>query len=362
MRPMIAPQLLAWWDKHGRKNLPWQRQRNPYRVWVAEIMLQQTQAATVKRYYPRFIDAFPNIRALAEANEDAVLAVWAGLGYYSRAHNLMKVAGIVVERHGGELPEEYDELVALPGIGRSTAAAILAQAHGKRHAILDGNARRVLARLHAVEGWPGKSAVARKLWDMAEAHTPAERVRDYTQAIMDLGATVCMPRKPRCGSCPLGADCQARIQGRTAGIPSSRPVRRRALRHCTMALVRRPDGAVLLERRPPRGIWAGLWCLPTLNEGEDAQAWCAKALNGSATLLSELPPIRHGFTHFELEIRPIQIELAGAVNEIRETDPWLWHDGAQPLGVPAPIRRLLDAVQGSGPSPRASDPHIAAPR
>ncbi len=349
---MIAPQLLAWWDKHGRKNLPWQRRRNPYRVWVAEIMLQQTQVATVKRYYQPFIDAFPNIRALAEASEDAVLAVWAGLGYYSRAHNLMKAARIAVERHGSELPKEYDELAALPGIGRSTAGAILAQAHGKRHAILDGNARRVLARLHAVEGWPGKSAVARKLWDLAEAHTPAEKVRDYTQAIMDLGATVCLAREPRCDSCPLAFNCQARLLGKTAQIPAPRPARRRPLRRWPMALIRRSDGQVLLQRRPPGGIWAGLWCLPALNEGENAQAWCARVLNGAATPLGELPPIRHGFTHFELEIRPVRIELAGAINEIRETEPWLWHNGAQPLGMPAPIRRLLDAVQGNEPDLR----------
>ena len=345
MRRMIAPQLLAWWDKHGRKDLPWQKRRNPYRIWVAEIMLQQTRVATVRRYYERFIEAFPDIRALAKANDNDVLAIWAGLGYYSRAHNLMKAARLVAKKHCGELPREYNALVALPGVGRSTAAAILAQAHGMRHAILDGNARRVLARLHAVEGWPGRSAVAAVLWKLADTHTPAKRVRDYTQAIMDLGATVCRRRNPRCESCPLAPQCRARQLGRTSDIPASRPARRRPLKHCAMAVVGRADGAVLLERRPSAGIWAGLWCLPTLKEGEDAQQWCSRVLGGSAKPLGEMAPIRHGFTHFELEIRPIQVEAPASLGGIRESGTWLWHDGSRPLGLPAPIRRLLDAMQ-----------------
>ncbi len=341
---MIAPRLLAWWDQHGRKDLPWQRQRKPYRVWVAEIMLQQTRVETVKPYYERFMQAFPHIGVLAEADENSVLAIWAGLGYYSRAHNLMKTARIVVERHGGELPGEYGELVALPGIGRSTAAAILAQAHGQRHAILDGNARRVLARFYAVEGWPGQSAVNRTLWGLAESNTPAERVQDYTQAIMDLGAMVCRRWRPRCDSCPLAAGCQARLLGKTSAIPAARKAGPRPLKSCSLALVRRADGAVLLERRPPTGIWAGLWSLPALNDDEDTTAWCARVLSGSAEFLGELPPIRHSFSHFELEIRPVRFLLAGssAAREIREAGKWLWHDGKRQVGLPAPIRRLLD--------------------
>ena len=349
---MIAPQMLAWWDRHGRKDLPWQRQRNPYSVWVAEIMLQQTQVETVKPYYGRFMRAFPDISALARADDDSVLAIWAGLGYYARAHNLMKTARLVVERHGGELPGDYDELVALPGIGRSTAGAILAQAHERRHAILDGNARRVLARVHAVEGWHGKSAVTRTLWELAETNTPAERVRDYTQAIMDLGATVCVRRKPRCEACPLATVCRARLQGKTSEIPASRRAGRRPLRRRSMALVRRSDGSVLLERRPPAGIWAGLWSLPTLKDGEDAAAWCARVLNGGAELVSELPPIRHGFTHFELEIRPLHLALTGPARQIREAGTWTWHDGSRPVGMPAPIRRLLESLEASESRPR----------
>ncbi len=309
-------------------------------------MLQQTRVATVRPYYQRFMQAFPDVSALAQADEDAVLSIWSGLGYYSRAHNLMKAARIVVQRHGGELPQEQGQLMELPGIGRSTAGAILALAHGQRRAILDGNARRVLARFHAVEGWPGHSATNRFLWKLAESNTPAERVRDYTQAIMDLGATVCRRRKPHCASCPLTGACQAQLLGKTAEIPASRPGRRRPLRHCSMALVQRPDGAVLLERRPPTGIWAGLWSLPTLNEEEEATAWSARVLNGRAEVRRELLPMRHGFSHFELEIRPVHMTLTGPVHEIREPGIWLWYDGTRPVGMPAPIRRLLDNIPG----------------
>ncbi len=346
MRPMIAPRLLAWWDKHGRKDLPWQQRRNPYRVWVSEIMLQQTQVATVKPYYRRFMQAFPDIPTLAKADANEVLAIWAGLGYYSRAHNLMKAAKIAVEQHNGELPEDYQALVALPGIGRSTAGAILALAHGQRRAILDANARRVLARFYGVEGWPGKSAVNRALWELAESNTPEDRVQDYTQAIMDLGATVCRRRKPRCEACPLNKDCQARTLGKTSEIPAARRSRRRPLKKCSMAMVRNADGAVLLERRPPTGIWAGLWSLPTLNEEEDAHAWCERVLGGSAELLGELPSIRHGFSHFELEIVPVCLRLKEPTAEVRESGAWLWHDGNGPVGMPAPIRRLLETLGG----------------
>ena len=342
---MIAPDLLAWWDLHGRKDLPWQQRRTPYRVWVAEIMLQQTRVAAVKPYFERFVAAFPDIAALAEASPDDVLALWAGLGYYSRAHNLLKAARIVVRVHGGELPRKYGQLAALPGIGRSTAGAILAQAHGQRQAILDGNARRVLARVYAVAGWPGKAAVNRKLWRLAEASTPAERVRDYTQAIMDLGATVCLRRAPRCKACPLRKICKARRAGQTAKIPASRPPRNRPLRQRSMLVIQRPDGAVLLRRRPPAGIWAGLWSLPALNEEESARSWCGRVLDCIPQRVAELPPMRHGFSHFDLEIRPIRLAVNRQAGAIRDAAGWLWHDGTQPIGLPAPIRRLLEQVR-----------------
>lgn len=345
MRRMIAPKLLAWWDKHGRRHLPWQKDRTPYRIWVSEIMLQQTRVETVIPYFERFMASFPDVQALAAADDDDVLAIWAGLGYYTRAHNLLKAARIVVAQHGGDVPRDFDSLVALPGIGRSTAGAILALAHGKRRAILDGNARRVLARVHAVEGWPGKAAVSRTLWNLAETNTPSERVRDYTQAIMDLGATVCLKRSPRCDACPLAECCRARMHGLTSEIPASKPKANRPLKRRSMLVVQRPDGAVLLRRRPPTGIWAGLWSLPTLDDGESAGDWCGRVLGCSPNSYTELEPVRHSFSHFELEIRPIHLPVSTPSGEIREADQWCWHDGAQDLGMPAPIRRLVESLE-----------------
>ncbi|MYH34629.1 MAG: A/G-specific adenine glycosylase [Gammaproteobacteria bacterium] len=345
MRRMIAPQLLAWWDKHGRKHLPWQKDRTPYRIWVSEIMLQQTRVETVMPYFERFMASFPDVQALAAAHDDDVLAIWAGLGYYTRVHNLLKAARIVIAQHGGELPSEFDSLVALPGIGRSTAGAIVALAHDQRSAILDGNARRVLARVHAVEGWPGKASIGRKLWDLAEANTPSERVRDYTQAIMDLGATVCLRRNPRCDACPLAGSCRARTHGLTAQIPASKPKANRPLKRRSMLMVQRPDGAVLLCRRPAAGIWAGLWCLPTLGDVESIADWCGRVLGCSPRGHAELAPVRHGFSHFELEIRPIHLPVSIPSGEIQEGDQWRWHDGTQDLGMPAPIRRLVESLE-----------------
>ena len=352
MRRMIARQLLPWWDKHGRKHLPWQKDRTPYRIWVSEIMLQQTRVETVTPYFERFMASLPNVQALAAADDDDMLAIWAGLGYYSRAHNLLKAARIVVTQHDGELPRDFDSLVALPGIGRSTAGAILALAHGQRRAILDGNARRVLARVHAVEGWPGKAAVSRTLWNLAESNTPPDRVRDYTQAIMDLGATVCLRRRPRCSACPLAESCRARKHGLTAEIPASKPKANRPAKRRSMLVVQRPDGAILLRRRPPTGIWAGLWSLPTLNEEENARDWCGRVLGCSPQGHAELTPIRHGFSHFELEIRPIHLPVRTPNAEIQEADQWRWHDGAQDLGMPAPIRRLVESMDVEAPGPR----------
>ena len=352
MLRMIAPQLLAWWDKHGRKHLPWQKNRTPYRIWVSEVMLQQTRADTVIAYFERFVASFPDTRVLAAASEDDVLAIWAGMGYYSRAHNLLKAARIVVRQHSGDLPRDFDSLVALPGIGRSTAGAILALAHGQRKAILDGNARRVLARVGAVEGWPGKASVSRTLWRLAEANTPSERVRDYTQAIMDLGATVCLRRRPRCSSCPLADSCMARKNGLTSVIPASRPPADRPLKRRSMLVVQRPDGAILLRRRPPTGIWAGLWSLPTLEKQESARDWCSRVLGCCPQSHTVLTPIRHGFSHFELEIRPIHLPVNKPPRELHDGDQWRWHDGEQELGMPAPVRRLVDSLEVGAGGPR----------
>ena len=337
--------LLGWFEHHGRKQLPWQREPTPYRVWVSEIMLQQTQVATVAPYFARFMASFPDVAALARAPLDAVLHHWSGLGYYARGRNLHRAPAVIVERHDDELPADLDALVALPGIGRSTAGAILALGHGLRATILDGNVKRVLARFHQVEGWPGTSAVANALWAHAETHTPRERVADYTQAMMDLGATVCV-RTPLCGQCPLAGDCGALRSARIAEFPGRKPRKSRPRRETVFMLLRDGRGRLLLERRPPSGIWGGLWGFPECARDSDIGAECrqrfALAVRGEARAL---PPLQHGFTHFDLDITPLLVETeSGArATHAMEGAETLWynpHDPA-PLGLAAPVARLM---------------------
>jgi A/G-specific adenine glycosylase len=339
----LSSRLLAWFDAHGRHDLPWQRGRTPYSAWVSEIMLQQTQVGTVIPFYERFMRRFPTVAALAAAELDDVLAHWAGLGYYARARNLWRAARIVVDEHGGELPTTFDALHALPGIGRSTAGAILAQAHGQRWPILDGNVKRVLARYHAVAGWPGLPAVANELWRHAEAHTPDERVADYTQAIMDLGATLCARSRPACTVCPLTDDCAAARDGTQALYPAPRPKRERAQRHVAVLVVRAPDGRVLLERRPARGIWGGLYSLPELSAEDSPRDWCARKLGVAVAAERVLEIIEHAFTHFDLDLEPRLLELDVEPSTIMDRDDWHWcKPGAKlEVGVPAPVAALL---------------------
>jgi A/G-specific adenine glycosylase len=260
--------VLEWFDAHGRKQLPWQEDPTPYRVWVSEIMLQQTQVATVIPYYQRFMARFPDIGTLAAAEPDEVLRFWAGLGYYARARHLHQTARILCDRYDGELPLDIATLQELPGIGRSTAGAILALASGQRQADSGRQRQAPAGAVRGDRGWPGQSRVLATLWDLAERYTPAERVADYTQAMMDLGATVCTPRRPRCEMCPLAEGCAARQQGRVAELPASKPRRDLPVRTTRMLLLRTMDGEVLLERRPPAGIWGGLWSFPECTVGE----------------------------------------------------------------------------------------------
>jgi len=342
----FARRIVAWQRRHGRHDLPWQRPATPYRVWVSEVMLQQTQVATVIPYFERFVARFPDVAALAAASVDEVLALWAGLGYYARARSLHRAARIVAERHGGELPASLEALVALPGIGRSTAGAILALAHGLPFPILDGNAKRVLARFHAVDGWPGEANVARRLWALAEASTPRRAVRAYTQGIMDLGATVCARTAPRCDACPVREGCAARRSGAPERWPAPRPRRALPEREARMLLVTDPEGRVLLARRPPAGVWGGLWCLPEVPEGEAPIAWARRALGLELRGLRELAPLRHTFTHFRLLIRPLRGELAGAdpTTCVMEGDGRLWYKvrARRRPGMPAPVARLIE--------------------
>ena len=337
----FASILLAWFDEHGRKDLPWQHPRDAYRVWLSEVMLQQTQVVTVIPYFQRFIDALPTLRDLAMADEDTVLALWSGLGYYRRARFLQRAAQICVEQHGGELPRDFDALSALPGIGRSTAGAILAQAHGLRFAILDGNVKRVLTRYLGIHGHPGQSAVEKMLWQHAEALTPATRTADYTQAIMDLGATVCVRSRPQCDTCPLAAECVAKRDGLTAQLPSTKPSKAIPTRDTVMVILRDAQGRVLLERRGPQGVWSGLWSLPEASDHD--HAWRAAQSLARIDDAQALPSFVHVFSHYRLKIEPLLFDEATAHQRIADNVVLRWCDAAEraALGLPAPVRSLL---------------------
>ena len=347
MSAAFSQRLLRWFDAHGRHDLPWQEPRTPYRVWLAEIMLQQTQVAAVIPYFQRFVARFPDLAALAAAPADDVLQHWAGLGYYARARNLQRAAQLIVSQHGGEFPRDIEALTALPGIGRSTAGAILAQACGQRHAILDGNVKRVLARHGAIGGWPGEPRVSKQLWALSESLLPRQRLTDYTQAIMDLGATLCTARKPGCARCPVSADCQAFQLGQVSEFPASRPKRERPLRHARLLLIENAAGELLFERRPPAGIWGGLWCLPVLEGeaggGDDPIAWVHQRHGLRAQALTTLPSLSHGFTHFELELSPLRLRASPAGEALGERSELRWINiAADELpGLPAPVSKLL---------------------
>lgn len=340
----LADRLLDWFDLHGRHDLPWLSPRNPYRVWLSEVMLQQTQVSSVIGYFQRFVAALPDVAALAQAPLDQVLGLWSGLGYYSRARNLHRAAQRVMTDHGGELPADFDRLLALPGIGRSTAGAILAQAFGQRAAILDGNVRRVLARLDGISEFPGLPAVEKRLWSRAEALLPHTRLADYTQALMDLGATLCTPRQPRCGACPWADDCIAHALQRTGTIPAARPRKVVPERSCHWLWLADPSGRVLLERRPPSGIWGGLWSLP---EAADPLEWCTR-FGLSLARLHQLGEVRHVFTHFKLRAQVWRCDWLAA--GLREAPGEAWFSAGElgSLGLPAPVRRLLEP-RTSGP-------------
>lgn len=339
----FAARLLAWFEAHGRHDLPWQLEPTPYRVWVSEIMLQQTQVRTVIPYYERFIARFPAVADLAAAPLDDVLAHWSGLGYYARARNLHRAAGLVVEAHGGELPRAIDALVALPGIGRSTAAAILALSCGQRHAILDGNVKRVLARFHAIAGWPGSTPVAQALWARAEEHTPEARVAEYTQAIMDLGATVCVRGRPDCDRCPVVSGCAAHDAGIERELPTPRARRERPARSVRVLVVQNAAGDTLLERRPAQGIWGGLLSFPEIAVDDDAEDWCRRELGARVAGCTALASVDHAFSHFDLTLKPVRLALAGADSAVMDGNRWLWYKSHEPLpgGMAAPIEKIL---------------------
>ena len=350
----LAGRLLAWFDQFGRKALPWQQDATPYRVWVSEIMLQQTQVRTVIPYFERFMARFPNVQALAAAELDEVLHLWSGLGYYARARNLHRTA-IAVAEFGGEFPTEATSLEALPGIGRSTAGAIRALAMGQRAAILDGNVKRVLARFHGVSGPLASTATLRELWHHAETHTPAQRTAAYTQAIMDLGAMVCLRRAPQCPSCPLAERCVALATQRVDEIPQGKPTKAKPVRRARLYVITAPNRACLLERRPDRGIWGGLWSPPQRPPKRSPEAVCAEFGISPSTILDHrtAPVFRHSFTHFHLDIEPHYLRIKAQPTQLADGGGLMWYvpEGTAPVGLSAPATRLLaslDEVFGEG--------------
>ena len=336
-RPSFAHRLIAWHRHHGRHDLPWQGTRDPYRVWLSEIMLQQTQVATVIPYYLRFLERFPDLQALASAPADEVMAHWSGLGYYARARNLHGCAKAVIATHGGRFPRDPDVIATLPGIGRSTANAIAVFCFGACMPILDGNVKRLLCRHAGIEGWPGAPAVERRLWQIAQSLLPKAIVATYIQAQMDMGATICTRSRPRCDACPLAADCVALRDGRTRELPEARPRKALPVRETTL-LVLMHRGRVLLQPRPPTGIWGGLWSLPEVQAEPHAEA----ARLGCRILSSRpLDAMSHAFTHFRLEMKPLLCEVEPLPRAAESGGRWLGGKELDQAPLPAPIRKLL---------------------
>ncbi|MDA3869291.1 MAG: A/G-specific adenine glycosylase [Gammaproteobacteria bacterium] len=339
----FANQVLDWFDQHGRHDLPWQQPRSLYRVWLAEVMLQQTQVATVIPYYQNFLEKFPDHTRLARASLDEVLNLWAGLGYYSRARNLHKAAVQIQQQHNGRFPEQFDEVLSLPGIGRSTAGAILAQALGQRHAILDGNVRRVLSRYFEIDGWVGKKPVENALWEKAEACTPDTRCADYTQAMMDLGATVCRRSAPDCPQCPLRQGCRAHRNQRVGELPTPRPKKTLPVKTVRMLLLVNPEGELLLEKRPPTGIWGGLWSFPELVLESDVAQTCEKRWGYQVEAIEDQPGFRHTFSHYHLDITPCRVQLLPTTTAIHEHSEQRWCnlDNYRQCALATPIADIL---------------------
>jgi A/G-specific adenine glycosylase len=338
--------LLEWFDQYGRHDLPWQKSKTAYRVWLSEIMLQQTQVQTVVPYFERFLEQFPSVEGLAQATEDEALHLWTGLGYYARARNLHRAAKLVATEYGGQFPEDLEGLLRLPGVGRSTAGAILSLAMGTRAPILDGNVKRVLARHDVVAGWPGTTQTLNKLWVLAEEYTPTERVADYTQGIMDLGATLCTRSKPRCQDCPLSATCIAYRRSEQGSFPGKKPRKTLPERETVFVIFQRPDGSVLMEKRPDKGIWGGLWCFPETSHTEDlpANLTTMQGIAGESPI--NLEPIKHSFSHYRLIIRPILRKINRAPDTVAEVNCMQWIDPrkANNIGLPTPVTHVLETL------------------
>lgn len=345
----FAQAVLAWFDQHGRKHLPWQQNTTPYRVWVSEIMLQQTQVSTVIPYYERFMSAFPTVQALAAAPADEVMHLWTGLGYYARARNLHKAAQVLVDKHGGEFPATVEEVAELPGIGLSTAGAVISLSRQQRAVILDGNVKRVLARFHAVEGVPTETAAQKELWAHAEAHTPQARVHHYNQAMMDLGATLCTRSKPACLLCPLQSACVAHARHEETAYPRKKASKATPEKSAWFLLLVNAAGEVLLQQRPPAGIWGGLWSLPEYPQEDGVDEAALKTLLtrewGLKKPRAEIWPERgHTFSHYHLRIHPVLVTVPELTHSAEAPTLWCKLGTTPPVGLPAPIKALLEEL------------------
>jgi A/G-specific adenine glycosylase len=350
----FAKRVLHWFDTNGRKDLPWQRDTNAYRVWVSEIMLQQTQVKTVIPYFERFMAAFPDVKALADAPEDEVLHQWTGLGYYARARNLHKAAKYVVHELQQQFPDDIEGLCELPGIGRSTAGAIVSIAFGRRASILDGNVKRVLARYRRVAGWPGETAVHQQLWEFAEQYTPTVRCADYSQAMMDLGATLCTRSAPNCAICPLANDCEALAHGDPLEYPGKKPRKIMPVKTTYLLIITRSGREeILLEKRPAHGIWGGLWCFPEIDRPADARRICLDRFGAEVGKEIVRPQFRHTFSHYHLDITPVVVDLKAAPLTVMEASRQLWYNLRQPpqIGLAAPVASLLATLADANAQP-----------
>ncbi len=338
--------VLAWFDRHGRHDLPWQQNKTAYAVWVSEIMLQQTQVQTVIPYYQRFMQSFPDVSALANADRDQVLHHWSGLGYYARARNLHDAAKIISAEFDSDLPMTMEALIGLPGIGRSTAGAILSIAMDQRQPILDGNVKRVLTRYFAVAGWPGKKKVENQLWELAEQLTPYDRVADYTQAIMDLGATLCTRTKPDCAACPVQTTCKGFADNTQAQYPQKKPKTKIPQREATFLIIENRNGEILLRQRPPTGVWGGLWSLPEMEKASEIETLMA-TFGFKLQAQTQLEPIRHTFSHFHLHINPVHCLVNDTRTGISDDPDHCWYQPGSntSIGMAAPVARLLNTLE-----------------
>ena len=345
MAASFSQRVLRWASRWGRHDLPWQKKVTPYRVWVSEIMLQQTRVETVVTYFEKFMQRFPDIAALASASQDEVLYHWSGLGYYARARNLHFAAQQIQAEYAGKFPQEFQQVLALKGIGRSTAAAILSLSRNQPYTILDGNVKRVLARHSAVAGWPGDPQVEKQLWKIAEQYTPKKDNAAYSQAIMDLGAIVCTRNKPNCTSCPIARDCRALELGLVHQLPHAKPKKQLPVKATCMLAVSNGQANILMQRRPNHGIWGGLWSLPEFQNEQAALSWCTRTFGRAPESSRRLEPISHTFSHFKLHITPFSVHYPSSIHWVMEADDWVWYKhGSSQAGLATPVNKLLQIL------------------